>query len=99
MVSTGGRSAIPILWLFGIGLVTRGAKRGRRERRFEAVEVNPDRRLAVGQRLGVGLADTGARQRLPGGAGAGVEAGAEAVDHCDRHRGGDAAPALPFVEA
>src|SRR5262245_4581814 len=63
------------------------------------MEVNPGRWLAVGQRFCGRLGDARARQRLAGGAGTGVEAGSESVDHRDRHHGGDATPSLPAVEA
>src|SRR5262245_13644679 len=79
--------------------MTRGAQRGRRQRRFQAVEVHPGRRLAVRQRLRRGFRDAGARERLAGDAGTGIEARSEAIDHGDRHRGGDPAPFLPAREA
>src|SRR6476646_7685898 len=63
------------------------------------MEVNPGRWLAVRERLRRRLRDARVRERVGRRAAAGVEAGAEPIDHRDRHRGGDAAPSLPAMEA
>src|SRR5215475_14168225 len=79
--------------------MTGSTQRRRRQRRLQAMEVNPGRWLAVGQRFRRRLGKARARQRLARGAGTGVEAGSEPVDHRDRDHGGNAPPPLPAVEA
>ena len=76
-----------------------GAQRGGGQRRFEAVQEGPGRRLAIGQRGGVGFRNAGARKRLARRAGGGIKAGPEAVDHHERNPLRYSAPFLPAVKA